>query len=107
MNRKAVWIMALVLLTPAGVWAEELFDLDASRTHFQKGLHHYFQTQYQDAVREFQETLRFNPDDARGYYFLGYSYYQLREMQKAQEAFEQAYQMNPQYSPIPKAMTQE
>jgi tetratricopeptide (TPR) repeat protein len=109
MKREAViiWGLVLLLLVPAGVWSEELFDLNASKIHFQKGLHYYFQKQYPAAVREFQETLRINPDDARSCYFLGYSYYQLREMQKAQEAFEQAYQMNPQYSPIPKAVTQD
>lgn len=101
-----IWAVVLVLAAPLGVWAEELFDLNASKTHFQKGLQYYFQKQYPAAVDEFQETLRINPDDARGYYFLGYSYYELREMQKAREAFEQAFQADPRYSPIPKAVTQ-
>jgi tetratricopeptide (TPR) repeat protein len=103
--KKMVWIMTLVLLVPTGLWAEELFDLNAAQTHFQKGLQHYFQKQYPDAIQEFQETISINPDDARSYYFLGYSYYQLREMEKAGEAFDQAYRLNPQYTPIPNLKT--
>ena len=101
-----VWILALVLLAPTGTWAEELFDLNASEAHFQKGLQYYFQNHYPTAIPEFQEAVRINPDDARSYYFLGYSYYRLGEMEKAQEAFDQAYQLNPQYSPIPKGVAQ-
>jgi len=104
-----IWIMTLALLVPIGLWAEELFDLNAAQAHFQQGLQYYFQKQYPDAIHEFEETVKINPDDARGYYFLGYSYYQLREMEKAQEAFDQAYQLNPQYTPIPnpKIITQD
>jgi Flp pilus assembly protein TadD len=103
--KKMVWVMTLVLLVPTGLGAEELFDLHAAEAHVQKGLQHYFQKQYVDAIREFQETLNINPDDVRSYYFLGYSYYQLREMEKAQQAFDQAYRLNPQYTPIPNLKT--
>ena len=103
--KRMVGIMILVLLVPTGLWAEELFDLNAAEAHFQKGLQYYFQKQYPAGIREFEETLRINPDDARGYYFLGYSYYQLREMGKAQEAFDEAYRLNPQYTPIPNSKT--
>lgn len=102
----AVWILAFVLLAPTGAWTEELFDLNASQAHFQSGLQYYFQSQYPAAIHEFQEALSINPDDARSYYFLGYAYYRLRELEKAQEAFDQAYQLNPQYSPIPKNVAQ-
>ncbi len=102
----AVWILAFVLLAPTGAWTEELFDLNASQTHFQNGLQYYFQSQYPAAIHEFQEALSINPDDARSYYFLGYAYYRLGELEKAQEAFDQAYQLNPQYSPIPKNVAQ-
>lgn len=102
----AVWLLAWVLLAPPSALAEELFDLNASQTHFQNGLQYYFQNQYPAAIQEFEEALGFNPDDARSYYFIGYAYYRLGEMEKAQEAFDQAYQLNPQYSPIPKSINQ-
>jgi Tfp pilus assembly protein PilF len=101
----AVWMLAMVLWA-TGTGAEELFDLNASQTHFQNGLQFYFQNQYPAAVHEFQEALSINPDDARSYYFLGYAFYRLGEMEKAREAFDQAYQLNPQYSPIPKGIAQ-
>ena len=105
--KKMVWVMTLILLAATGSWAEELFDLNAAESHFQKGLQYYFQKQYPAAIQEFGETVEINPDDVRGYYFLGYSYYQLQKMEKAQEAFDQAYQLNSQYTPItnPKTVT--
>jgi Tfp pilus assembly protein PilF len=103
--KKMFWIMTLILLAPTGSWAEELFDLNTAETHFQKGLQYYFQKQYPAAIQEFDETVVTNPDDARAYYFLGYSYYQLQEMEKAQQAFDQAYQLNSLYTPIPNLKT--
>jgi tetratricopeptide (TPR) repeat protein len=101
------WTLTLALMFPAGPWAQEnLFDRSAAETHFQKGLQYYFQGQYTDAIQEFDESLKVNPDDARSYYFLGYAYYQLRDLEKAQEAFDLAYQANPQYTPIPRATAQ-
>ncbi len=91
----------MLLLLPAGAWAETLFDEKAADTQFQNGLNFHYQGQYQQAIQHFEAATMINPDDPRPYYFLGYAYYQLRNMQKAQEAFEQAYQTNPDYSPQP------
>lgn len=100
--------LAFVLMSPAGPWAQEdLFDQNTAETHFQKGLQYYFQRQYPEAIQEFEESLKVNPDDARSYYFLGYAYYELRDLDKAQEAFDLAYQANPQYTPIPKTTAQQ
>lgn len=91
----------LMLLAPSGAWAEELFDRAAAERYFQEGLKAHYQGRYQEAVRRFETAIQINPDDARPYYFLGYSYYRLRELGKAQDAFEQVYQVNPDYSPLP------
>jgi cytochrome c-type biogenesis protein CcmH/NrfG len=109
MKNKALflWVLVVCLVVPASLWAQELFDLPASKVHFEKGIRLYFQQDYTTAIHEFQETLRINPDDVRAYYFLGYAYYKLQDMEKAHQAFEEAYQMNPKYSPIPKTVAQE
>lgn len=106
-NRLAGVLLALLFALPSIGGAEGLFDQQASQEHFQKGLRHYFQQHYQPAATEFEEAIHINPDDARAYYFLGYSYYRLGQFQQARAAFEQAYEMDPQYSPIPKTTIQE
>ena len=82
--------------------ADELFDTKASDAHFQEGLKLYFKQQYQDANKEFEEAIKIDPDNAKAYYFIGYSYYKLKNMPKAMETFEQAYRLDKRYSPIPK-----
>ena len=104
-KRKMTWGlvlgMALMLLTPAGGRAEELFDSKAAGIHLQRGLTFYYQDRFQNAIREFEAAAMINPDDVRASYYLGYTYYRLRDMRKAQEAFDQAYQVSPDYSPFP------
>ena len=65
-----------------------------------KGLELYFQKEYSVAAKEFKETVNINPNAAKGYYFLGYSYYKLGMMKDANEAFDQGYQVDPYYSPM-------
>ena len=105
MSKKHIMTLGLtfMLLAPAGAWAEELFDRNAAEIHFQKGLRFYYEDQHRKAMRELETAIMINPDDVRAFYFLGYTYYRLRDMQKAQEAFDQAYRMNPEYSPLPAA----
>jgi Tfp pilus assembly protein PilF len=102
-----IWGITLLLHTPVNGNAQDLFDTKASETRFQSGLQLYFQKDYPEAIREFQNAVSINPDDARSYYFMGYSYYQLRDMEKAQDSFDMAYQLDPRYSPIPTTTAQE
>jgi tetratricopeptide (TPR) repeat protein len=87
-------------LAASSTAAEELFDTRAADEHFNRGLTLYFSQEYEGAIEEFEEVLKINPDAAKAYYFIGYSYYKLKEFPKANEAFDQAYQINSRYSPI-------
>ena len=94
-------ITILCLLLGGLAAADELFDTKAADAHFQEGINLYFKQQYEDANKEFEEAIKINPDDAKAYYFIGYSYYKLKNMPKAMETFEQAYHLDQRYSPIP------
>src|SRR6185436_18243475 len=94
--------MGIFCLMMAGsAAADELFDTKAADAHFQEGLKLYFKQQYEAANKEFEEAIKINPDNAKAYYFIGYSYYKLKNMPKAMETFEQAYHLDQRYSPIP------
>jgi tetratricopeptide (TPR) repeat protein len=92
----------LCLLLGGIAAADELFDTKAADAHFQEGLKLYFKQQYVDATKEFEEAIKIDPENAKAYYFIGYSYYKLKNMPKAMETFEQAYHLDQRYSPIPR-----
>jgi len=91
----------LCLLLGGLATADELFDTKAADAHFQQGLKLYFKQQYGEAIKEFDEAVKIDPENAKSYYFIGYSYYKLKNMPKAMETFEQAYRLDQRYSPIP------
>ena len=92
----------LCLLLGGIATADELFDTKAADAHFQEGLKLYFKQQYLDATKEFEEAINIDPENAKAYYFIGYSYYKLKHMPKAMETFDQAYHLDQKYSPIPR-----
>lgn len=97
----------LCLLLSSLSAADELFDTKAADAHFQQGLKLYFKQQYEGAIKEFEEAVKIDPENAKAYYFLGYTYYKLKDMPKAMETFEQAYLLDQRYSPIPRTSSPE
>jgi tetratricopeptide (TPR) repeat protein len=93
------WLGLQVIPSPTG--GQELFDVQAANEHFNRALTLYFQKDYTGAIEEFVEAVKINPDNAKAYYFIGYSYYKRGEFTQAAEAFEKAYALDPKYSPIP------
>ncbi|HET6465565.1 MAG TPA: tetratricopeptide repeat protein [Nitrospiria bacterium] len=97
----AVLLMAVTAFSP--VFADELFDSNAATQHFNAGLDLYFKQNYKDAIKEFEAAAEIDPENANAYYFMGYSYYKLKDMKKAREVFEQAYEADTKYSPLRKS----
>jgi tetratricopeptide (TPR) repeat protein len=89
------------------VFADELFDADAAKQHFNTGLELYFKQAYKNAIKEFEAASTIDPDNANALYFMGYSYYKLKDMKRAREVFDQAYGADTKYSPIRKTPTVE
>ena len=94
----AVLLMISVGLASAA--ADELFDADTAKLHFNAGLDFYFKKDYKNAIQEFQEAAEIDPENANAYYFMGYAYYKLKDMKKAMEVFDQAYEADAKYSPL-------
>jgi tetratricopeptide (TPR) repeat protein len=91
----------LILILGGLAVADDLFDTQAADAHFHEGLKLYFKQEYANAIKEFEEAVKIDPDNVKAYYFLGYSYYKLKNMPKAMETFEEAYHLDQRYSPIP------
>jgi tetratricopeptide (TPR) repeat protein len=78
---------------------EELFDVQSADEHFNKGLNIYYAKDYTEAIQEFTEAIRINPQNAKAYYFIGYAYYKQGNFSKATEAFKMAYELKSGYRP--------
>jgi tetratricopeptide (TPR) repeat protein len=69
-----------------------------AQEHFEKGLEYGNQDKWDEAIAEFQEAIRLDPEFGRAYWGLGYSYLAKGELGKAIEALEKYLQMEPDAS---------
>ncbi len=99
-------IMPILVIPVFPVSAEEmtddLFDTQASQDKFKSGLKLYDQNDYMKAIQAFDEAIQINPENVDAYYFIGYSYYKMNRMEEAMAVFEQAYEIDSKYSPLPR-----
>lgn len=80
---------------------EPLFDNQEAALHYQQGVGHYQKRSYAKAVEELEKAVEINPDYKEAYYLLGYAYYKEGKIDLSREAFNQAYELDPKYSPNP------
>jgi tetratricopeptide (TPR) repeat protein len=65
-----------------------------------KAYSYYFQGRMEEAISIMDEYVREHPD-ARILYFIGYAYYELKDFENARRYFEDAYLIDPEFTPIP------
>ncbi len=100
MNRILWAVLLTISVGLTSAFADELFDAETAKHHFNAGLALYFKKDYKNAIKEFQEAAEIDPENANAYYFMGYAYYKLKDMKKAMEVFDQAYEVDTKYSPL-------
>jgi len=59
----------------------------------------YYKGKKQGAIKMMEEYVEMNPDPG-AFYFLGYAYYELKQMDRASKYFNDAYSRMPFYSPM-------
>ena len=94
--------LAIIILLGLILWAGPSIAQPLSETaekRFGQGLVLYFSGDYQEAIRAFKEVIALNPDSAKAYYFLGYSYYEIRDTEKAREAFSKVFKLDKDFKP--------
>jgi tetratricopeptide (TPR) repeat protein len=83
---------------------EELFDVKAAAEHLANGIKLIAAKNYDGAIEELEDAVSAAPS-AEAYYRLGYAYYMKGKAgdegsrQRAMECFEQAYDLDPNFSP--------
>jgi tetratricopeptide (TPR) repeat protein len=108
-NRLAVIFAVLVLFSAMTALSfaaeeEELFDTQTATEHIEKGLKLLRAKNIDAAIEELEAAVSAAPS-AEAYYYLGYAYYLKGKSgdedsrQKAAENFEEAYDLDPNFSP--------
>lgn len=106
-RRIALLLLSLLLLAVPVLTAaaeEELFDTAAAAAAREQGIAALRHRNIDAAIEAFEDAVAAAPD-AESYYLLGYAYYvkgkagDAESRQKAMENFNQAYEINPNFTP--------
>ena len=105
-NRSMVFVLTVMvsMIAAPAYPADELFDNATASKHMDQGISFLKAKDFDAAIKEFQESADIAPE-AEAYYYLGYAYYmksrtvdgESRKMSR--ENFEQAYEIDPNFSP--------
>jgi tetratricopeptide (TPR) repeat protein len=80
---------------------EPLFDNQEALQLYQEGVKWYQKKNYAKAIEALDRAVEVNPEYKEAYYLLGYAYYKSGKMEQSREAFNQAYELDANYSPLP------
>ena len=72
----------------------------ANNVSLDKAYSYYFQGKMPEAINIMKEYVKEKPD-ARILYFIGYAYYEMKDMESARRYFEEAYLIDPDFTPLP------
>lgn len=96
-NKEAI-MKKVILVTIAVVLLSAVPGLAAGNNQYGSALKAYYRGHYKEAVKELQDYVKREPD-AAAYYLIGYGLYKLGMYKEATEYFDQAYLINPTFSP--------
>ena len=86
-----VLILGCTLSVVPDTLAKDKGDLDTALTYYNSG-------RFREAAQYLREYVDQRPDP-KGYYLLGYALYKLKRFGEAEECFNQAYLIDPSFSP--------
>jgi len=105
-NRSLIYVLTAMLSMAAAPAfpADEVFDTATASKHLEKGISYLKAKDFDAAITEFDESASISPE-ADAFYYLGYAYYMKSRKgdgenhKKALENFDQAYEIDPNFSP--------
>lgn len=68
---------------------------DPGKEHFEKGVQHSLKGEIDQAIKEYETVLTYNPNSSEAYNNLGFAYYDKGEIDKAIENQKKALEINP------------
>ncbi|MBI5345240.1 MAG: tetratricopeptide repeat protein [Deltaproteobacteria bacterium] len=68
--------------------------VDEGKAHFDKGVQLSMKGQYDEAIKEYEETIKLNPKSAQAYNNLGFAYMDKGDVERAIESQKKAVELN-------------
>jgi TolA-binding protein len=102
MNKKLLQedIMKIITLVITAVLFISLTFIPAHAETLEQAYSLFYKGDRAEAISMIEGYVKDNPEP-QAYYFLGYAYYEMQDMDKSREYFIKAYKMKSFYSPIP------
>lgn len=69
--------------------------MEPAKEHFDKAVQHSLKGEYDEAIKEYEETIRLNPGSAEAYNNMGFAYMDKGDVDKSLELQKKALEMNP------------
>jgi tetratricopeptide (TPR) repeat protein len=92
--KKVIFIIALF----SSFFLASVFLFAKTDTEYEKAIKYYNIGKYKEAIDIFKEYIKTKPE-AFAYYYIGYALYKIREYDEAMDYFQQAYLIDPSFSP--------
>ena len=93
-----VVLLIFVVLVGAIIIACGNATEDTAEWHFNQGNKLAEQGRYEQAIEDYDQAIRLNPEDADAYYNRGIVYYELGQLERAIEDYDEAIRLNPEYT---------
>ena len=99
--RRSIFVLVILfavatVMAPVLAWADSEYDA---------ALQYYYKGRYEEAVKHLKEYVDKKPDPS-AYYLIGYSLYELGRFKEASQYFEEAYLIDPNFSPEKSGLTE-
>ncbi len=92
--------MRIIVITLIIVLLASVSVCPANEVSVQNAYSLYYKGQKDAAVKMMEDYIQENPDPG-AYYFLGYAYYEMKDMNKSREYFTESFRLKSFYSPMP------
>ena len=73
-------------------------DMDQAIVHYNQGYDYYKKGEYDKAIEELDNSLKFDSDNENAYYGLGNCYYRKQMYEKAVEGYKKSIELNPNFA---------
>lgn len=94
----SVFILSAFSLQPLAFSLLYAGDIDQAIVHYNQGYDYYKKGEYDKAIEELENSLKFDPNNENAYYGLGNCYYRKQMYEKAIEGYKKSVERNPDFA---------
>lgn len=72
-------------------------NIEKSRLHFDKGMDYHYSSQFEEAVEQFNEAIKYQADNHEAYFYRGCAKYNMFQREEALQDYLKTIEINPDY----------